>query len=469
MFVPGVSGKTVVGILVVFCVQQVQTKCKFISKAVVCGSTIIFKAQAHCKITEASRIISVSVSKQISRTHCHKTSEVVYYIRHRANYGFRDNILWARDRCRAKFSVCYRPRVSTSHTIQSTSTRDLKIPSQMTSKHSRTNQTYATVTFSSNSKTLILTSRKLETLSSQREFKVSSTTVSTTHKTALNEFAYFSSLHMNTSSSTDESLTSDETTMSKTSMVHKADTSDVLLVAIVIPIVGIIIGALVATFFIYKRKCYRDSKSKAISAKMDCNVSVHGNHSSGCNVMIDHSTDWQSGNIYATVNHAHKQQTLRTVASKESNSDSEPCYIDTIIVEPEIGKLKIKDGDRLNQHLEVDGQIDSLVKGALELSDENIGGETTEGNDDYHSYFILEKQRDPNALYHEKTDIQMLPDDEYNVINIKSKEILRDSNYDALDMQGGNIDRYSDEYSHLSQNQARVQYEVNYSHCKFNN
>ena len=63
----------------------------------------------------------------------------------------------------------------------------------------------------------------------------------------------------------------------------------------------------------------------------------------------------------------------------------------------------------------------------------------------------------------------MLPDDEYNVINIKSKEILRDPNYDALEMQGGNIDRYSDEYSHLSQNQARVKYDVNYSHCKFKN
>ena len=65
----------------------------------------------------------------------------------------------------------------------------------------------------------------------------------------------------------------------------------------------------------------------------------------------------------------------------------------------------------------------------------------------------------------------MLPDDEYNVINIKAKEILRDPNYDALEMQGGNIDRYSDKCSHLSQIQTRGQDGVNYmySHCKFNN
>ena len=77
VLLPGVSGKTVAWILVlVFCVQQVQTKCKFTSKAVVCGSTSMLNAQAHCEITEARSIISVSVSQQISLTHCHKSSEV---------------------------------------------------------------------------------------------------------------------------------------------------------------------------------------------------------------------------------------------------------------------------------------------------------------------------------------------------------------------------------------------------------
>ena len=196
-------------------------------------------------------------------------------------------------------------------------------------------------------------------------------------------------------------------------MTHKVNTTVVPLVAIVVPIVIIVIGAVAATIFVYKRRCSSDTKSKIIASKTDCNVSFHDNHGAGCNVMTDHSTDWQSGNVYATVNRADKQQTLRPVASNETNSDSELCCINTIVVDPDSGKLKIKDGDRLKQHSDVHGQIDSTGKGELELSEETIGGETTKGNDDYHSYFILEREKDPNLLYREKTDYKC-----YQTMNI---------------------------------------------------
>ena len=473
MYVPGVSGKTVAWILVAFCVQQVQTKCKFILKDVMCGR--IFNAQAHCEITEAGRIISVSVSKQISWAPCYKSRKVVFHIPHRANYGFRDNILWVRDWCKAKFSVCYRSRISTTTIIQSTPSRDLTISSQMTSKHPGRKQTFATVSFSSKSTTLGQMSSESQTLSSQREFKVSSTEiythVATTKKTTLKQHAYVSSLLMKASTSTDESLSSVESTTLNASMTHRASTTDVPLVAIVAPIVIIVIGALAATIFLCKRRYSSDSKSKANASKTDCNVSFHdidgaGLHADGCNIMKTHSIDLQSGDVYATVNRAHKQQTLRPVASNKTNPDSELCYINTKIVDPACGKFKIKGGDRIKQHSDEDSQINITGKGALELSDETIDGETPESN---HNYFILEKQKDSIALYCEKTDIQMLPEDVYNVININAKEILRDPNYDALEMQGGNIDGYSDEYSHLSQIQTRGQDDVNYSHCKFKN
>ena len=63
----------------------------------------------------------------------------------------------------------------------------------------------------------------------------------------------------------------------------------------------------------------------------------------------------------------------------------------------------------------------------------------------------------------------MLPDDEYNIINMKSKEILRDPNYDVLEIQGKKFYTHSDAYSRISSNQARAQYDANYSHCTFNN
>ena len=466
----GVSGKTIVWVLTVFCLQQVQTKCKFILKTVLCES--INDAQRQCEIAEASRIVSVSISIQYSQTHCYKTKGGFLWGHHRANYGFSENIMWVKDGCRALFFVCYKPRVSTTPTTQSTPSRDIMIQSQMTSKHSGRKQTFETVLLSSESTTLCQMSSEPQTLSSQTGFRVSSTTVythvTTTKKTALKEHTYVSSLLLKTSTSTDESLTDEESTSLKASMTHRANTTDEPLVAIVVPIVIIVIGALAATIFLYKRRCSSDSKSKAIASKVDCNVSFHDKHGADCNVMTKHSTDLQSGYVYATVNRAHKQQILRPVACNKTISDSEMCYINTMIVDPEGGNLKIKDGDRLEQHSDVDDQIDST--GKVELNYKNNDSETTEGNEDYHSYFILERKKDLDALYREKTDIQMLPDDdEYNVIHKQSKEVLRDPNYDALEIQGLKIDNVSDDYSHLSQIQARVQDSGNYSHFKLKN
>ena len=347
VLIQGTSLRTtnwIITVVTVFCVQQVQMNCKDISKSVVCESKN--NKYTPCEIKEASRIISVSVMNQIEWfTYCHNTNGGFY---NRANYGSIGNILWVRDGCRAVFSICYRPMISTTPMIQSTSSRDLTLSSQMTSKHSEKIQTYKTVSFSLKSDQVSSTP---QTLSSQKAFKISSTTIYThltsTKKATLKEHTNLSSLLMQFSTSNDESLTVVDSTTLKASMIHKADTTDVPLVAIVVPIVIIVIGALAATIFLSKKRCYRDSKSKAISAKMDCNVLFDdktgaGLHANGSNVMKNHRSDLQSGYVYATVNRAHKQQPLRPAASKRTNSDSELCYINTMIVDPDGGKLNIK-------------------------------------------------------------------------------------------------------------------------------
>ena len=108
------------------------------------------------------------------------------------------------------------------------------------------------------------------------------THVTTTKETTSKVHSYRVSLHMKSfSTSNGKSLMSAESTTSKD---RKADTSDVPMVAIVIPIVGIIIGVLVVTIFLYKRRW------KAILAKTDCNAPFHGSlgiaeHANGSNVM----------------------------------------------------------------------------------------------------------------------------------------------------------------------------------------
>ena len=56
-----------------------------------------------------------------------------------------------------------------------------------------------------------------------------------------------------------------------------------------------------------------------------------------------------------------------------------------------------------------------------------------------------------------KAEIKILLEDENNVIDKKSKEIVRDPNYDALEIQSQKTGKYSDEYFHLSHTQVRTE------------
>ena len=459
---PGGSTKVVLWVLVVIFVQQTvtQTDCKFKSKIVLCKSVNF--ANTQCTIAEASRIISVSVFKKHSLAPCYSHAHDFFgFVRLSNTYGFRDNILWVRNWCSATFSVCYIPRGFTiSHDTQSTYSRRPARPSQttnnklplqrksklpllqltsktppypMTSRSTRLGKTrtFQTRTISSKSTALALIQITQYPVPLQKEFNVNITRkhrrLTTKNKASLQEYAHFSSVLMIHSTSNDETVLGEGSTR-KTSEVHKADTTGVPLVAVVVPTVTVVIGIFIATFFIYKRRCSLAPESKVISEQTKFSVSLDGKPRAGTR---------------------NNESASNTINLKDLQYEN------------------MYEKDKTKHQSDVDGYINTTCQ--FELNNEAINENTPKGNDDYHSYFILEAVNDSSKDHYQKTGVQMLPDDEYNIINMKSKEILRDPNYDVLEIQGKKFDTHSDEYSRFSSNQARAQYDAYYSHCTFNN
>ena len=225
---------------------------------------------------------------------------------------------------------------------------------------------------------------------------------------------------MKLSTSIDETLLGEWSTQ-KTQKVHTADNTGVSLVAIVVPTVAVVIGTfLIAAFFINKRRCSQAPDSKVITAQTKFSASFDGKPRAG---MRDN------------------ESASNTINLKDLQSEN------------------MYEKDKTKHQPDADGHINKTCQ--FELSNEAVNGNTPKDNDDYYSYSILEAVNDSSKDQYEKTDVQMLPDDEYNVINMKSKEIPRDSNYDVLEIQGKKIDTHSDEYSHISSNQAREQDDAN--------
>lgn len=96
----------------------------------------------------------------------------------------------------------------------------------------------------------------------------------------------------------------------------------------------------------------------------------------------------------------------------------------------------------------------------------NVNVHEKEVNDN-HNYFVLEPQ-DDNIRHNEIVEgLQTLPDDEYNILSLKSERICQDPNYGILkNEQPGNIEDDSADYSLLDKTTVRKQLVPEYSHVK---
>ena len=88
---------------------------------------------------------------------------------------------------------------------------------------------------------------------------------------------------------------------------------------------------------------------------------------------------------------------------------------------------------------------------------------------DAHTYFVLEPQNTYSSIDPNNVVLQTLPDNEYNKVDMKSKEATHDSNYDALNAEQPLQDEEdTGEYSHIGPNAATKTYNPEYSHINFN-
>ena len=87
-----------------------------------------------------------------------------------------------------------------------------------------------------------------------------------------------------------------------------------------------------------------------------------------------------------------------------------------------------------------------------------------------HNYMVLEPQVTYSSIDPDDVVVQTLPENEYNMINMKGKPVSRDPNYATLKTVGqtGKDVEVSDEYSHIQNNSNRLDMNE-YSHTKFKN
>ena len=93
--------------------------------------------------------------------------------------------------------------------------------------------------------------------------------------------------------------------------------------------------------------------------------------------------------------------------------------------------------------------------------------QTEEGK--HHNYFVLEPQDTYSSIDPDDVLVQTLPENDYNVINMKGKPVSKDPNYGTLITAGqiGQDVEESGEYSHI-QNNSDNKLDVNeYSHTTF--
>lgn len=97
-----------------------------------------------------------------------------------------------------------------------------------------------------------------------------------------------------------------------------------------------------------------------------------------------------------------------------------------------------------------------------DVDNNDVSQTETTGN---HNYFVLEPQNTYSSIDPNDKNVQTLPDDEYNVLHVKSEGLSLDPNYDAL--KGGqhrNDINDTDDYSHLQNAPVGKQPVNDYSH-----
>ena len=89
----------------------------------------------------------------------------------------------------------------------------------------------------------------------------------------------------------------------------------------------------------------------------------------------------------------------------------------------------------------------------------------------HHNYFVLEPQDTYSSIDPDDVLVQTLPENEYNMINMKGKPVNRDPNYGTLSTanQIGKDVGENNEYSHIQTNSDKKLDMNEYSHTEFTN
>ena len=125
------------------------------------------------------------------------------------------------------------------------------------------------------------------------------------------------------------------------------------------------------------------------------------------------------------------------------------------------------DGKQHNYYVLEQQNLNTAIVPNTKLGQQSLRTERTKAhkdgqpNVDGQGYLILEPVDTYNTIDPEDVVIQTLPDNEYNIVDIKQKKVVQDKNYDILKPANGT--QNNDEYSHTSDFQRKAN-EVDYSH-----